>query len=216
MTCAPRTSEPRQEGIDVQVVRLTERSQVIENVEFVCARCGLDRGGAVVRSRRWFALGSLPLFPLAESEPTIRCNRCAHVSDLGGLDIPTTTQLARLLDEATVAALTILVWASHGDGGVRHRATAVLADGGMGPEWLDHAVQTLSPGDAHARLTRLRDELTAHGKQGLLHRLATVVNADEPVTCTQHNALVDIGCGLGMAPTHVNGTLAIAADRVSS
>lgn len=198
----------------MQFVRLIERSLVADDTEFVCAHCGLDRNGVIVRGRRWVALGSLRLFPLGEVEPKVRCNRCRHESDLGVLDIPTTTQLARLLDEATIAALTMLVWASDGDDEVRERADRILKHSAMGPEWLDHAARTLSPGDALDRLRRLRDELTAHGKQGFLHRMATVVGPADEVSCTQHNALVDIGCGLGMAPAHVNGTLAVADDHV--
>jgi 16S rRNA A1518/A1519 N6-dimethyltransferase RsmA/KsgA/DIM1 with predicted DNA glycosylase/AP lyase activity len=53
--------------------------------------------------------------------------------------------------------------------------------------------------------------MTAHGKQGFLHRMTAVAMADASITAAQRDAIVEIGCGLGMAAPHINGILAVAA-----
>lgn len=197
----------------MQIAGVIERSRATEHVELVCARCGLDRPGVIVRNRRQLSVLGVPIFPLDDGPASVRCLDCDHVSDLGVLDIPTTAQLSRMLEDATVSALAMVVWSTPGHMmlDVRRRATTSLTDAGIDDEELDRVVAHRSPAEAVGHLRALRQELTAHGKRGFLHRMMAVAgHADLP--STQHNVLVEIGCGIGMPAAHVNDVIGLVDD----
>lgn len=196
------------------------RHRTVRPVEFVCPRCGLDRTGAELVPGRWARLFGVPLLPLGEHDPVVECDDCGHESDLGALDVPTTEQLAGILEQATIAALVTAVRTSDSGraGDVMAAARQALLDVGYGPGQidLDDAVAALTPDDAHCVVRRLGRELTTHGKQGFLHRIAAVALTGASLTPSSREALVGIGCDLGMAAPHINGVLAVADGRIDA
>lgn len=196
------------------------RHRTVRPVEFVCPRCGLDRPGAELVPGRWVRIFGVAVLPLGEHEPLIGCDDCGHESDLGALDVPTTEQLAGILERATVSALVTVVRASE-----PARADEVLAaarravlDVGYEPGQidLDAAVATLPGDEAHRGIRRVGPELTTHGKQGFLHRVVAVAMTGTTLAPASREALVGIGCDLGMAAPHINGVLAVADGRVDA
>ena len=190
------------------------RQRITRSVELVCPRCGLDRTGSEVVPARWACLFGLPVVPLGEHDPAIVCDECGHTSDLGVLDVPTTTQLSALLREATIAALVLAVRATERTDGARARKAAISAlgqagfDGDVGR--FDDHLSDLTDEQASVYLNRVGNELTAYGKQGFLHRVVAVASTTDPVGAAQRDTLARIGCDLGMAAPHINGILAVA------
>lgn len=172
----------------------------------------MDRTGAETVATRWACVVGVPIVPLAEHDPEITCDECGHSSDLGVLEVPTTSQLATLLHEATVGALVLAVRTADPDSTVAARAAAVVAldDAGLSSAraTFDDALGTLGEIESRLRLRRVGNELTAFGKQGFLHRVAAVGAASG--TAAARDVLVQIGCDLGMAAPHINGVLAVA------
>lgn len=188
------------------------RQRAVRSVELVCPRCGLDRTGAETVPARWACVLGVPIVPLGEHDPIVTCDDCGHASDLGVLDVPTTAQLSTLLREATVGALVLAVRATEtvDREAARTAAAAALDDAGFSAEraTFDAALQTVDDVEARLRLRRVGRELTAFGKQGFLHRIASVAAASG--TARTRDALVQIGCDLRMAAPHINGVLAVA------
>ena len=172
----------------------------------------MDRTGAETVATRWACLVGVPIVPLGEHDPEITCDECGHSSDLGVLDVPTTAQLSTLLREATIGALVLAVRTSDASSRSPARAAAVTALDEAGftsaLATFDDALHTLDDIEAHLVLRRIGHELTAFGKQGFLHRVAAVGAVTG--TAAARDALVQIGCDLGMAAPHINGVLAVA------
>ena len=196
------------------------RHRTVGPVEFVCPRCGLDRLGAELIPGRWARVFGLPIIPLGEHNPVIVCDDCGHESDVGVLDVPTTEQLAGLLDRATVAALVTAIRSSDParTNEVMAGAEHALRDIGYEPGQvdLDTEVADLTPPEARLHVRRLGRELTTHGKQGFLHRAAAVAMAGGTLDPAARDALVSMGCDLGMAAPHINGVLAVASSHIDA
>jgi hypothetical protein len=194
------------------IFTIRTRNRRVRAVEFVCPRCGLDRPGGHDVPRKWLRFAGMPVLPLAELAPTVTCDECGHVSDLGVLEVPTTAQLAELLRDATVAALVMTVRSSTDEarGTVHDAAVDELRRAGFREEALCFArsVEQLDDAEARRRLRRVAPELTSYGKQAFLHRVASVADVVDP---PQRGALALIGCELGMAAPHINGVLAVSA-----
>lgn len=172
----------------------------------------MDRTGAETVASRWACVLGVPIVPLAEHDPEITCDECGHSSDLGVLDVPTTAQLSTLLREATVGALVLAVRTSEPNSRSAACAAAAVAldDAGFSSALttFDDGLDTLSDIEARLHVRRVGHELTAFGKQGFLHRVAAVGAASG--SAAARDALVQIGCDLGMAAPHINGVLAVA------
>ena len=194
------------------IFSINVRHRTVRSVELVCPRCGLDRTGAEMVPARWACLFGVPIVPLGEHDPVVSCDECGHASDVGVLEVPTTAQLATLLREATVGALVLAVRAAEpaDRAAARAAASVALGDAGFSSELgaFDEALGSLAESEARLRLRRVGHELTAFGKQGFLHRIATVGSAS--ATTSMRDALVQIGCDLRMAAPNINGVLAIA------
>jgi hypothetical protein len=198
----------------VIICRLEVRHRTTRPVELVCPRCGLDRTGQVVVPTRWACAFGVPVARLGQEESLVVCDECGHTSDLGALDVPTTAQLATLLRDATVAALVLAVRSTDREAfdAVYEAALVELTDAGFGDAraTFRNELDELSPAEARLRLRRIGHELTSYGKQGFLHRVTSALADSEPLDQTQRDALVGIGCDLGMAAPHINGVLAVA------
>ncbi len=196
-----------------QVWGVKVRSRVVERTTFVCPRCGVDRDGSELVRQRWFTVLYVPLVPLAMLEPVIECGACGHQCDLGVLDIPTSDQLSRYLEDAMRRAVATVVRAAGADD-VATRTAAVAAMRSAGHDYddvtLNDDVRMLAGDGAALSLRRLVDELTPHGKQSFLHRMAAVAQADGSLSADERRALVEIGVALGMPAPHINGVLAVA------
>ena len=199
------------------------RHRTVRPVEFVCPRCGLDRTGTVLSPVRWAQVARLPVVPLGESNEVVACDDCGHESDLGALDVPTTEQLAQLLEDATAAALAIAVRINESSDEarrteVRSRAARVLDEAGYRADdaRLDDEVATVDDDEARRRFRSLASELTPLGKQSFLHRITSVATGGQALSDPQRAALVEVGNELGMASAHVNGVLAVAASRADA
>ena len=202
------------------ILSIGVRYRTVRPVEFVCPRCGLDRTGSELVPGRWARVFSVSMLPLGEHEPVIQCDDCGHESDLGVLDVPTTQQLVGVLEQATIAALVTAVRTSESGrtDNVLASAHHALLDVGYEPGQidLDEAVATLPDIEARAQLRRLGRELTTHGKQGFLHRIAAVAMTGTSLEPAAREALVMMGCDLGMAAPHINGVLAVANTRIDA
>lgn len=196
------------------------RISPIRRVEFVCPQCGVDRDGSIVDQQRWFVALGVPLVPLAKLDPVVECRACRHRAGIGVLTVPTAAALGDMLERA-----------------MRHAIASIVRHGGSTPstEIERFAVEMMRksgfPYDRDAlaldldRLTDqgtaphvrpLADELTAHGKQGLLHRLHTLATLTGGPSAAQRTALVRIGVALGMAAPHINGVLAARRHDTSA
>jgi hypothetical protein len=169
---------------------------------------------------RWACLLGLPIVPLGEFDPIVVCDECGHASDIGVLDVPTTQRLAVIVEDATIAAVVAMVQATTGEqvAMVSDRAVTTVLDAGYGysARRLARDVATMSADERRRRLSELRHEMTAHGKQGFLHRMTAIVMTDSSITHAQRDAIVEIGCGLEMAAPHINGILAVAVVHTRS
>ncbi len=196
------------------------RYRTVRPVEFVCPRCGLDRMGAELTPGRWVRVFGVPVLPLGEHEPVIECDDCGQHCDPGVLDVPTTGQLVGILEQATIAAIVTAVRTSDSRRTpyVLASARRALLEVGYEPGQidLDGAIATLSEVETRDRIRRLGHELTTHGKQGFLHRVVAVAMTGTSLEPTARQALVGMGCDLGMAAPHINGVLAVAHSRVDA
>ena len=194
------------------------RTRTVTSTQFVCPRCGLDRDGTEVEPQRWFTVLGLPLVPLASLDRMIECNVCAHRCDLGVLEIPTSDVLETYIDDATRHAVATVVRAGTAPGEavsdmVCDAAVAVVISTGHAydRDQLLGDVTGLDDIDTDAHLHRLEHELTPHGKQGFLHRMATLALVDAPMSAAEQQSIVRMGVALGMSAPHINGVIAIAS-----
>lgn len=196
------------------------RTRRLRDVAFVCPRCGVDRDGSVVSTQRWFSVLRIPLVPLATLDHMIECHACRHRAGLTALEVPTTEALAHYLLDATRRSVATMVRASadRHDPDVRDAALATMHSAGYAHDdaLLDHDVAGLSDDDTAVALARLSDEMTPHGKQSFLHRMATIALADGPLTNREQQRILEIGVALRMAPPHINGVLAVAANHLEA
>jgi len=193
------------------------RRRVVGSVEFVCPRCGLDRGGLEVTVRRWWCLAHVPLVPLGDGGPAVVCGTCGHHCDVGVIEIPTTVQLAVLLERAPVAAVSLLVGVSSDLDSARvlDRSVSMLAAEGYD---YDAVRLTAIVGDGTREtdrddICRLRHELTQCGKYGFLHRVTGLATTEDALTPAHRDALIHIGRMLGLTIAEVRGLLAIDGER---
>jgi hypothetical protein len=191
------------------------RTRALRRAVFVCSQCGVDRTGHVIQRQRWLGTGSLPIVPLAVVERGVRCDTCDHVSDLGALEVPTSAQLSILLETGYRHALATVIRADSMTTVDRRIARAAIrAMDGIGFEYdtdtMVHDLLTTSDTDTSAHLHTLVDEMTAHGKQGFLHRLTLVALADGSLSSAERLALARVGISLGMASPHIQGVVAVA------
>ena len=190
------------------------RTSPIRRVEFVCPQCGVDCEGSIVDQQRWFVAVGVPLVPLAKLDPVVECRACRHRAGIGVLTVPTAAALGDMLERA-----------------MRHAIATIVRQGGTTPsteaerfavemmrrsgfsydrESLALDLDQLSDQGTPPHVRPLADELTAHGKQGLLHRLHALASLTGGPSTAQRTALVRIGVALGMAAPHINGVLAAA------
>jgi hypothetical protein len=190
------------------------RTSPIRRVEFVCPRCGIDRDGNIADQQRWFVALGVPLVPLAKLDPVVRCGTCSHRSGIGVLTVPTAAALSDMLNRAMRHSIATIV--RHGDGApsadVERFAVGIMRKSGFPYEShdLERDLGQLTDQGTAPHMRPLADELTAHGKQGLLHRLHALAALTGGPTATQRASLVRIGVALGMAAPHINGVLAAA------
>jgi tellurite resistance protein len=125
--------------------------------------------------------------------------------------------LAVYLDEATRAAAAHVVRATTDPTGkvsplVASVAVAAVrdADQSYDADRLASDLCGFDSTDTVALLTRLASELTAHGKQGFLRRMAQIAVADGSLNDRERRAVTEIGSTLGMAAPHINGVMAVA------
>lgn len=196
------------------------RARRVRDVDFVCPRCGIDRGGSVVATQRWFGALRIPLVPLARLDDMVECHACRHRSGLTVLEVPTTEALATYLRDATRGSVATMVRASadRHDPLVREAALATMHSAGYAydDELLAHDVAHTSDDDAYVALAQLSYELTPHGKQSFLHRMATIALADGPISAREQQRVLEIGVALRMAPPHINGVLAVATNQLEA
>jgi len=196
------------------------RRRTIGQADYVCPRCGLDRVGSEIEPQRWFKIANMSLFPVATMPTEITCDTCAHRSEIAVLEIPTTAQLTDYLEMAVRSSIAFVVRSGRAnafdfniDTSVVSLAMAVMAaDGNDYDEaQLRDDVAGISDDDARNSLGLLTAELTSHGKQSFLHRMASIALADGPISAREQHSLVEIGVTLGMSAPHINGILAVAA-----
>ena len=196
------------------------RRKAVRQTQFICPRCGVDRVGNEVEPQRWFHVAGLPVIPLATLPNEISCGVCGYRCDVGVLEIPTTDQLTSYLEIAVRCSIAYVVRSGRTNAfnfnidpsAIRLALAVMHADGHAYDETqLREDVANLDDDDARSSLGRLTGELTPHGKQGFLHRMATIALADGPMNPREHRALAEIGVALGMSAPHINGILAVAS-----
>jgi hypothetical protein len=190
---------------------------------FVCPRCGLDRDASEIEPQRWISLLGVPVIPIGAEDHLVSCNVCRHRCDLGVLDIPTTEVLAVYVANAIRHGVATIVRAGLGPDGRPDEAIArvavatVVADGhryDLGRLTAD--LVGLDDTETTAALRRLANEMTSHGKQGFLHRLAAIAIVDGNLSEPEREALVAMGVALGMPAHRVNDVITIAELEVET
>jgi hypothetical protein len=196
------------------------RTSPIRRVEFVCPQCGVDRDGNIVDQQRWFVALRVPLVPLAKLDPVVECRTCRHRAGIGVLTVPTAAALGDMLERAMRHAIATIV--RHGGNmpstDAARFAVAMMRTSGFPYDRasLDLDLDQLTDQGTAPHVRPLADELTAHGKQSLLHRLHALAALTGGPIAAQHTALVRIGVALGMAAPHINGVLAAARHHEST
>lgn len=192
------------------------RKRTICHTDFVCPRCGVDRVGNHVEPQRWFVVAGVAVIPLATLPGEVVCETCGHTADVSVLDVPTTAQLAELLEMAVRSSIAVIL-RSVFDGdrigaGASHVARSIMAAEGhvCDEAQLIRDMTDLDVNHARASLSRLIAELTPHGKQAFLHRIASIALADGPMNEPQRQVLQEIGVALGMSAPNVNGVITMA------
>lgn len=185
--------------------RCTMGKRVERTTRFVCPRCGDDRDGQVVSQDQWQPTSGVSTVLTGELESAVECCECGHRCDVGVLDIPTTEVLEEYVFQATRHAVAIVVKAGANLSDSIDPLVCTAALEAMSPtsRWYDQDalqrdVEALDEDAARACIGRLADELTPHGKERLLYRLARVANADGPTTDRQQRALRLTGHALRM------------------
>lgn len=189
------------------------RNRTVDETSFVCPRCGIDRPGTEIEPQRWFSVLRVPLVPLATLDPVIRCKVCSHEAGIGVLDVPTADLLAIYLDEGLRHAAASVVRAGQNPSApTREEAVQVVASSGRDYDAAEFEADLVGLDDIGTAecLTRLAAELSAHGKQSFLHRMAALAQVDGPMTVLQRRTLVAQGVALGMPAPHINGVIAVA------
>lgn len=190
------------------------RTSPIRRVEFVCPQCGVDRDGSIVDQQRWFVALGVPLVPLAKLDPVVECRSCRHRAGIGVLTVPTAAALGEMLERAMRHAIATIVrhGASAPSDEVERFAVEMMRKSGFSydRDALALDLDRLTDRGTAPHVRPLADELTAHGKQGLLHRLHMLAALTGGPSTAQRTTLVRIGVALGMAAPHINGVLAAA------
>jgi hypothetical protein len=204
----------------VKMRKIDVRIKPVRPVQFVCPRCEIDSTGQVLDRQRWFRLCGLPVARLTSLDPRVECDSCGYQAGLGVLDIPTAAQLAEWLTAAMRASVAMVLRAGRRQGhtitdDMTEQAIDVMVSAGhvYDGATLMHDLDTLLDEDADMCLTLLHNELSNHGKQGLLQRLVSIALADGRLNTAEQRALVGVGVSLGMAAPHINGVLATAVRR---
>jgi hypothetical protein len=210
----PERSNERRRGDDVSGIVV--RTKALRPVEFVCPDCGIDRSGSIVDRRRWWVALGIPLVPLAVLDPMVECGTCSYRCGIGVLAIPTAAALGDLLGRALRHAIASVL-RSGTSGAVRsadvaRQAVAIMRAAGFDYDRfaLERDVAELSDAGTTPTMSLLADEMTAHGKQALVHRLYGLAAVAGQPTRQQLDLLVRIGVALAMAAPHINGVLAVA------
>lgn len=189
------------------------RDRTVGETTFVCPRCGIDRPGARIEPQRWFTVLRVPLVPLATLDPIVRCGVCAHRSDVGVLDIPTSDLLTVYIDDALRHSAASVVRSGRTPSmATREAAVAIVSTTRREYDLAQFDADLVGLDDIATmdRLKRLAPELSAHGKQGFLHRMAALALVDGEMTVLQRQTLVGLGVALGMPAPHINGVIAVA------
>ena len=67
-----------------------DRRKVVADGQFLCPKCGVERGYEVISLREWFTLFFIPILPTAnneEREDFVECRTCKSVYDIDVLEI---------------------------------------------------------------------------------------------------------------------------------
>jgi hypothetical protein len=192
----------------------TIRTRALRAVAFVCPYCEVDRDGQLHERRRWVGVGPIAVLPLQRLDPMVRCDTCAHWCGLAVLNIPTSHQLQVMLERALRHAVTSVIRAGHASDRsdeVERHGVGLLRNAGFIYDRfrLAEDLDGLRDADTAVHLRPLADELTLHGKQGLLHRLHGLATVEGTMRPAQRDLLVQIGVALGMSAAHINGVIAV-------
>ena len=183
------------------------RDRSVGATTFVCPRCGIDRPGSELEQQRWFSVLRIPLVPLATLDPVVRCDACGHRSDVGVLEIPTTDLLTVYIDDALRhSAATIVRSGRTPSPAACEAAVAIVSTTRRDYDLAQFDADLVGLDDIATteRLKRLAPELSAHGKQSFLHRMAALAQIDGEMTVLQWRTLVGLGVALGMPAPHIN------------
>ena len=194
------------------------RAKVLDHVELVCPRCGVDRDGRVVDLERWGCLLGLPVLRLTQLGQMIECSQCGYRAGMCVLEIPTAAVLTARLEAAMRSAMATMVRAaddpSRNDFDLTDEVVRAMRSAGYTYDASVLAEDLAGTDDIEtsARLRLLIDDLTPHGKQGFLHRMIAIALADGPLSANERRSLERMGGALGMARPHLIGVLGTASQ----
>jgi len=155
---------------------------------------GADRPYVRTEVRRWFAPFGIPMVPRSALGEYVRCGDCDQTFTDDVLDIVTTDELSRTLEEAAVGLISLVVQRSGGGETVRRAATVELRRFVRGPR---------SPEIRIVEIARVVDCLVAaavnmeeSGRLQLLAAAVRVAHASGSLTDRNFAALHAAGGGL--------------------
>jgi hypothetical protein len=194
------------------------RAKALDHIELVCPRCGVDRDGSVVDLERWGCLLGVPVLRLTELDQMIECSQCGYRAGMCVLEIPTAAVLTARLEAAMRSAMATMVRAadepSRNDFDLTDEVVRAMRSAGYAYDASLLAEDLAGTDDIEtsARLRLLVDDLTPHGKQGILHRMIAIALADGPLSANERRSLERMGGALGMARPHLIGVLGTASQ----
>ena len=198
----------------------------IRAVVFACARCGVDRDGALVRVRRWFHIFFIPLIPIGQPREVVQCDTCRSMFDPSVLQRPTTESLTGALRRAQ-QHLALVAVASGPDGRVARSDAArrFLAAAGWAPSEIEPQVDWASAGsgepgpllaDLDDALREVGPSLTPQGAEQLVMSFGDLLIADGTFSEDDRRLVARAGQAVGLTAAHVEGITSLIAQRLTA
>ncbi|MDT0270769.1 TerB family tellurite resistance protein [Streptomyces sp. DSM 44915] len=200
--------------------------RVTDDGDFFCASCGGDRRYQRLAGRRRLTVLGVPLLSRGPAAPVLECVSCRRRFPERALALPTTTQLATLLREATHSVALAMLAAGGVDAEpARRLALDAVRDAGF-PDCSEEQLLTVQASLAARSLSLMAQEasetvaaLTPHlatpGRESLLLRGARIALADGPYREAERAMLEALGAALWLPPADTERLLTAAATATS-
>ena len=182
---------------------------VLSRGTFHCPQCGVDRAYQLRQPRRWFTLFFIPVVPMDKRDAFVECDTCHGRFTQQALKAQTAGQFSHALSLGMRAATSMVLTAS-GTPTERDitRASTVIRDvvgSTCTPEQVRRDTVAFAPHDTASYVTPLAANMTAEGKENLVHKLFEIGYRLDERTDANLLAVGTISTWLGLTQAHTYG-----------